>query len=285
MAAPRLPGARPPPRCCSPAPPRSARRAAGRGSCPQRLGLSRLPLRRRRRRCAPTGDDVWLFTGCVMDAWLRDIHRATADVLDAVGRHRTRCPGAAATAAARCTSTPASPTQTRALARRVMESMPGDAPIVVNSAGCGAALKDYGHLLGTPEAAAFAAGSSTCTSTLAPRVDRLPPRGATSARSSSRTRATSATCSARTCRCAPCSAGRRHRRARRRRPVLRRRWRLLGAAAGARRRDPRAQAGARSSARRRRAVVASANPGCAMHLAAAGVTVRHPIDLVAEAIR
>jgi glycolate oxidase iron-sulfur subunit len=32
-------------------------------------------------------------------------------------------------------------------------------------------------------------------------------------------------------------------------------------------------------------LVASANPGCAMHLAAAGVTVRHPIELVAEAIR
>ena len=38
---------------------------------------------------------------------------------------------------------------------RVMRSMPGDAPIVVDSAGCGAALKDYGHLLGTPEAEAF----------------------------------------------------------------------------------------------------------------------------------
>jgi glycolate oxidase iron-sulfur subunit len=31
-------------------------------------------------------------------------------------------------------------------------------------------------------------------------------------------------------------------------------------------------------------VVASANPGCALHLAAAGVTVRHPIELVAEAL-
>jgi glycolate oxidase iron-sulfur subunit len=31
-------------------------------------------------------------------------------------------------------------------------------------------------------------------------------------------------------------------------------------------------------------VVASANPGCAMHLAAAGVTVAHPMDLVAEAL-
>ena len=35
--------------------------------------------------------------------------------------------------------------------------MPGDAPVVVDSAGCGAAMKDYGHLLGTPGAEAFAA--------------------------------------------------------------------------------------------------------------------------------
>jgi glycolate oxidase iron-sulfur subunit len=32
-------------------------------------------------------------------------------------------------------------------------------------------------------------------------------------------------------------------------------------------------------------MVASANPGCAMHLAAMGCTVRHPIDLLAEAWR
>ena len=48
----------------------------------------------------------------------------------------------------RSTCTPGSTTRPRRLARRVMASMPGDAPIVVNSAGCGAALKDYGHLLG-----------------------------------------------------------------------------------------------------------------------------------------
>jgi len=33
--------------------------------------------------------------------------------------------------------------------------MPGDQPILVNSAGCGAAMKDYGRLLGTEEAKAF----------------------------------------------------------------------------------------------------------------------------------
>jgi glycolate oxidase iron-sulfur subunit len=31
-------------------------------------------------------------------------------------------------------------------------------------------------------------------------------------------------------------------------------------------------------------VVASANPGCAFHLGAAGVNVKHPMDLVAEAL-
>jgi glycolate oxidase iron-sulfur subunit len=40
----------------------------------------------------------------------------------------------------------------------------------------------------------------------------------------------------------------------------------------------------RATTRSGATIVASANPGCAMHLAAAGVTVRHPVDLVAEAI-
>jgi glycolate oxidase iron-sulfur subunit len=38
-----------------------------------------------------------------------------------------------------------------------MEAFPGDGPILVNSAGCGAALKDVGHSLGTAEARAFSA--------------------------------------------------------------------------------------------------------------------------------
>jgi len=46
-------------------------------------------------------------------------------------------------------------TEAQALATSVMTSMPGTNPIVVDSAGCGAALKDYGHLLGTPEAHTF----------------------------------------------------------------------------------------------------------------------------------
>lgn len=106
----------------------------------------------------PTGGspDAWLFTGCVMDAWMRDTHRAAATVLAATGLSCARpgsggdCCGALHVHAGRVSDA-------RRLAKRVIASMPGDAPIVVDSAGCGAAMKDYGHLLATPEAERFAA--------------------------------------------------------------------------------------------------------------------------------
>ena len=108
----------------------------------------------------------------------------------------------------------------------------------------------------------------------------------------SRTRAISAMCSTRRGSCARCSAPAyapaRHRR---RRPVLRRRRRVRG---GATRRSRATSGRARcrpSAARLRRTrdergspLVVSANPGCAMHLAAAGLTVRHPAELLADAL-
>jgi len=45
-------------------------------------------------------------------------------------------------------------------------------------------------------------------------------------------------------------------------------------------RDRKVAAIARSGA----TIVASANPGCALHLAAAGVDARHPIDLIDDAL-
>jgi glycolate oxidase iron-sulfur subunit len=51
--------------------------------------------------------------------------------------------------------------------------MPGDQPILVDSAGCGAALKDYGHLLGTPDAARFAARVFDIHEWLAAHTERL----------------------------------------------------------------------------------------------------------------
>jgi glycolate oxidase iron-sulfur subunit len=65
--------------------------------------------------------------------------------------------------------------ETRRLVVDVMASMPGDAPIVVNSAGCGAAMKDYGHFIGSADAVAFSSRVLDVNEYLAERVDRLPP--------------------------------------------------------------------------------------------------------------
>jgi glycolate oxidase iron-sulfur subunit len=103
----------------------------------------------------PADADAWLFTGCVMDAWLRPTHASAQRVLAATGARvalppdRASCCGALHAHAGRLDDA-------RRLARAVIRAMPGDAPVVVDSAGCGAAMRDYGHLLGTPDASAFA---------------------------------------------------------------------------------------------------------------------------------
>jgi len=222
----------------------------------------------------------------VMDAWQRDTHVATAAVLGHLGLGWSLpgrgggCCGALHTHAG---LTP----DARRLARDVMASMPGDAPIVVNSAGCGAALKDYGHLLGTPEAEAFSARVLDVHEYVARFADRISPR-------------------------------------RRLEPVIVQdpcHLRHVQKAHGAVRtllglvaevveldddglccgadgaysvvqpemagdvRDRKMAAIGRARVRAGEgAVVASANPGCAMHLAAAGAVVRHPIELLADAL-
>src|SRR5205085_835738 len=62
----------------------------------------------------------------------------------------------------------------RRLARRVIGAFPGDAPVLVDSAGCGAALKGYGRLLDTPGAAEFSRRVMDVHEWLAERVDALP---------------------------------------------------------------------------------------------------------------
>jgi glycolate oxidase iron-sulfur subunit len=250
---------------------------------PRRLGLARLPLRRGPA-LRSTGTDVWMLTGCVMDAWMRDTHRATAALIEATGASfrvsPDGCCGALHTHAG--LGDPA-----RALATHVMASMPGDDQIVVNSAGCGAAMKDYGHLVGTPEAAAFAARVVDVQEWLAPRVDRLPaPRrrlGPVIVQD-------------------PCHLRHVQRAHEPVRTVLRHvadvvelddeglccgaggAYSALQPALAGEVRDRKVAAIGRATARSGATVVASANPGCAMHLTAAGMTVRHPVDLVAEAI-
>jgi glycolate oxidase iron-sulfur subunit len=49
-------------------------------------------------------------------------------------------------------------------------------------------------------------------------------------------------------------------------------------------RDRKVAALERAGAKEPGAIVASANPGCMMHLRAAGIDARHPADLLAEAL-
>ncbi len=133
-------------------------------------------------------------------------------------------------------------------------------------------MKDYGHLLDTDDARRFSARVLDINEWLADRLDRLPRAigdraiGDRAGPLPSPPRATSTRTGASTAR-----PRRRGRRTRRRRAVLRCGRRLLGAAAGTRRPDPRPQGRRRSDEPPHRsgaAVVASANPGCSMHLAA-----------------
>lgn len=106
-------------------------------------------------RAPSSGRPVWFFRGCVMDVWMRPVHQAAVDVLEAAGVAARwpadgLCCGAMHAHQGRHD-------EAVELARRVMAAFPGDERIVVDSAGCGAALKEYGALLGTPEARAFSA--------------------------------------------------------------------------------------------------------------------------------
>ncbi len=250
---------------------------------PRRLALPRLPLRAEP--LAATGSEVWLFTGCVMDAWQREVHAAVIRVLEAAGvgvalpdARRAGCCGALHVHAG--LREPA-----QVLAERVMTAFPGDAPIIVDSAGCGAALKDYGHLLGSDAAATFAARVYDVNEWLAEHMDRLP----TSRARFSEPVALHDACHLRHVQKNHLSV----------RTVLAQFADVVelddeGLCCGAggayaalhpdmaadirtRKLDAIARTGAR--------VVASANPGCTFHLAAAGVDVRHPLEIIDQCLR
>jgi len=230
----------------------------------------------------PTGTDVWLFTGCVMDAWQRDVHEAAMTVLAAMGVG-VALPGRGGDCCGALHVHAGLVPAAQVLAGRVMASMPGPAPILVDSAGCGAQLKDYGHLLGTEQAIAFSGRVRDIHEWLAAEGDRLPP----AVRSLDPVIVQD-----------PCHLRHVQRTHLAVRAVLGRYAPLIelddeglccgaGGAYSALHPDMAAAVRDRKLAAIGRAgggMVASANPGCALHLAAAGVTVRHPMELVAEAI-
>lgn len=122
--------------------------------------------RRLRARSIPTGETVLLFRGCVMDRLFAHVHAATRRTLEANGYRvlsatLPHCCGALHAHAGEVVSA-------RSLATANLNAMgPGVDHIVVNSAGCGAMLKDYGHLVGGDGARAFSAKVRDVTELLA----------------------------------------------------------------------------------------------------------------------
>ncbi len=249
---------------------------------PKRLGLlADLPIRRKPH--TTSGSDVLMFTGCVMDVWQRDVHFATQRNLEAAGFGVTPtadlapCCGALQLHAG-LTST------TRRLAEQLIKALAGDAPIVVNSAGCSAAMKDYGRILGTEAAAEFSARVYDSQEFLAKYLDRLPvvePLDVVVAIQD------------------PCHLRHVQKVHEATRTVLTPHIRSLielddeglccGAGGAYSLQEPvlAGQIRDRKVASIDRAgpdVVASANPGCSMHLAGAGVRAYHPMQLVDAAL-
>jgi glycolate oxidase iron-sulfur subunit len=253
---------------------------------PGRLGVPRLTARALRLRlahaAAPDDADAWLFTGCVMDAWMRPTHAAALRVMAAAGARvapspdRAPCCGALHAHAGRLDDA-------RRLARAVVASMPGDAPVVVDSAGCGAAMRDYGRLVGTPDAAAFAARVVDFAAFVTARgVPTVRPTGEVVVVAD------------------PCHLRHVQRAHGAVRDLLGGAYALrdtdddgmccgAGGAYAALQRDLAGRIRERKIAAIHRAggegcLVASANPGCLLHLRAAGLRAEHPADLAAAAL-
>jgi len=165
----------------------------------------------------------------------------------------------------------------------VINSMPGRAPIVVNSAGCGAVMKDYGRLLGTAQAEAFSARVRDFSEWVMAQAPLA-------------VRETGATLVVQD----PCHL--RHVQGAHRavRTLLASAYTLVEAAddglcCGAGGAYAMLQPDLATSIRDRKVaalraadgrnpLVVSANPGCMLHLRQAGLDVRHPADLLAGAL-
>lgn len=153
-----------------------ARALAGRGSLGFSLGMvaatsphPRTPSPALRGKGTGGGDPtVALFRGCVMDALFSHVHDATRRTLERNGYRVVEVPGQVCCGALHDHA--GDRAGASALARTNVAAFRGTADLIaVNSAGCGALLKEYAHLLGTPDAADIGARVRDVTELLADR--------------------------------------------------------------------------------------------------------------------
>lgn len=114
---------------------------------------------------------VVLFRGCVMNALFSHVHEATKRTLQVNGYRVIEAPGQVCCGALH--EHAGDVNAARSLAAVNLDALEGKADfIVVNSAGCGALLKDYGRLLGSDAATKLAAKVRDVSELLAERGPR-----------------------------------------------------------------------------------------------------------------
>lgn len=114
----------------------------------------------------PIRPSALLFRGCVQQGLFSHVHDATVRTLGVNGYRIREVAGQVCCGALHAHAGLLD--EARALARANIEAFgDGDEPIVVNSAGCGAQMKDYTHLLGDARGERFAARVRDVTELLA----------------------------------------------------------------------------------------------------------------------
>ncbi|HEX6105968.1 MAG TPA: heterodisulfide reductase-related iron-sulfur binding cluster [Gemmatimonadales bacterium] len=114
----------------------------------------------------PSAPTVALFRGCIMDTLFAHIHAATRRTLEANGYEVLEAPGQTCCGALHEHAGDRARAEDLAAANVAALADAADF-VVVNSAGCGALLKDYGHLLGTAAAERLASKVRDVTELLA----------------------------------------------------------------------------------------------------------------------
>ena len=244
---------------------------------PRRAPLPPLPLHQDPLQA--TGDDAWLFTGCVADAWDRDTHAAAIRLLSlaGVGVEPT---GDAAPCCGALASHAGLADLAGDLGRAVASALDDDRPIIVDVAGCGAQLTELdGHIGAAGES--VAGRTVDIHTVLAEHADRLPPLPAGAPRPVVAIHD-------------PCHLRHVQRRHEAVHEVLGRYVDLVplddeglccgaGGAYAALHPDEAAMIAERKVDAVHRSgatLVASANLGCTVHLAQAGLTVSHPVRII-----
>jgi glycolate oxidase iron-sulfur subunit len=158
--------------------PRLAAMASMTPDAPLKRTLGRLPSRFEAR--GEKRGTVALLQGCVQRVFFAHVNEATAHVLAAEGFevHVPRLPRCCGALALHAGEDP----QARGLAKATVEELEHYDTVIVNAAGCGSAMKDYGHVLRdepswAERAAAFAGRVRDISEFLAeaePRAERRP---------------------------------------------------------------------------------------------------------------